>query len=50
MLVSLPEDRWIPACSPDGAEEREGAEVAELSDLLDLSSWPDGTRAIARRE
>ena len=50
LLVSLPEDRCIPACSPDGAEEREGAEVAEVSDPLDLSSWPDGTRAIARRE
>ncbi len=50
VLVSMPEERWIPALSPDGAEEREGAEVAEVSDLLDLSSWPEGTRAIARRE
>jgi hypothetical protein len=50
VLVSLPEERWVPALSPDGAEEREGAEVAEVSDLLDLSSWPEGTRAIARRE
>jgi hypothetical protein len=50
VLVSMPEDRWIPALSPDGTEGREGAEVAEVSDLLDLSSWPDGTRAIARRE
>ncbi len=29
---------------------REGAQVAELTDLLDLSSWPAGTRAICRRE
>jgi hypothetical protein len=50
VLVSLEEDRWVPALSPDGTEEREGAEVAEVSDLVDLSSWPEGTRAIARRE
>jgi len=50
VLVSLPEERWVPALSPDGAEEREGAEVAEVSDLINLSSWPEGTRAIARRE
>ena len=44
VLVSLPEDRWIPALSPDGTEQHEGAEIAELSDLLDLSGWPEGTR------
>lgn len=31
-------------------DEREGAEVAEVSDLVDLSGWPTGTRMIARRE
>jgi len=29
---------------------REGAQIAEITELLDLSSWPDGTRAIVRRE
>jgi len=29
---------------------RGGANVAELTDLLDLSAWPEGTRAICRRE
>jgi hypothetical protein len=28
----------------------EGSEVAEITDLVDLSGWPEGTRAIARRE
>jgi hypothetical protein len=31
-------------------EERDGAEVAEITDLLDLSAWPAGTGAIVRRE
>ena len=31
-------------------EDREGAQVAEITELLDLSAWPEGTRAICRRE
>ncbi len=31
-------------------DEREGAEVAELTDLVDLDAWPVGARLIARRE
>jgi Transposase DDE domain group 1 len=38
---------WVPALSADG-EERERAFVAELS--LDLEGWPEGARAICRRE
>ena len=43
------EDRWFPALTQAG-EERDGAAVAELTDLIDLSGWPDGTRFIVRRE
>lgn len=50
VVVQVPRSRWIPAVSADGTEEREGAEVAEVSDLVDLSGWPEGTRMIARRE
>ncbi len=50
VLVSVPERRWQPAVSADGADERPGAEVTEITDLIDLSGWPEGTRAIARRE
>ncbi len=50
VVVKVPDQRWIPAISADGTEEREGAEVAEISDLVDLSAWPKGTRMIARRE
>jgi hypothetical protein len=49
-LVTIPEHAWIPAVSSDGTEKREGAEVTEVTHLIDLSGWPEGTRAIARRE
>jgi len=43
------ESRWQPALRQDG-EERDGAAVAELTDLIDLGAWPEGTRLIVRRE
>jgi hypothetical protein len=46
-ILALPERAWRPALTQAG-EQREGAAVAELS--LDLSTWPEGTRAICRRE
>ena len=49
-VLAVPKRRWVPAVAADGIEERDGAEVAEITDLLDLSSWPAGTRAIVRRE
>jgi hypothetical protein len=48
-ILELPETAWIPAVNADG-EPREGAWVAELTDLLDLSAWPEGSRLIVRRE
>jgi hypothetical protein len=42
-------DRWRPAIRQNG-DVRTGAAVAELTDLVDLSEWPDGTRLIVRRE
>jgi hypothetical protein len=42
-------DRWSPALTQAG-DERDGAAVAELTDLIDLSDWPEGTRFIVRRE
>jgi CHAD domain-containing protein len=46
-LLALPESAWLPALDSEG-DPREGAWVAELP--LDLSAWPEGTRAICRRE
>ena len=45
--LAAPESIWAPALDSEGCE-REGAWVAELA--LDLSAWPQGTRAICRRE
>ncbi|MCA1699379.1 MAG: transposase, partial [Actinobacteria bacterium] len=46
-VTEIADQDWVPAISADG-EEREQAYVAELS--LDLSGWPEGSRAICRRE
>jgi hypothetical protein len=40
---------WRPAVRQDG-EARAGAEVAELTGMVDLSGWPPGTRLIVRSE
>ena len=48
--LAVPPGRWRPAISADGTDERDDAQVAEITDLVDLSAWPEGTRAIVRRE
>lgn len=48
-ILALDEAAWMPAVNHDG-ELRDGAWVTELTGLLDLSSWPSGTRLICRRE
>lgn len=46
----IPKGVWEPAYNSDG-DVREGADVAELTGLLDLDEdWPDGMRIIVRRE
>jgi hypothetical protein len=47
--VAFDADCWAPALRQDG-DERPGAAVTELTELVDLSAWPDGTRLIVRRE
>jgi hypothetical protein len=46
-VLGLSESAWAPAIRQDG-EEREGAWVAEITDRLDLGSWPEGTDRAAR--
>lgn len=48
-ILGLPESAWQRAIEADG-ELREGAWVAELGERLDVAEWPEGTRAILRRE
>jgi Transposase DDE domain group 1 len=48
-ILELPETAWRPAIGQDG-EDREGAWVAEITDALDVTGWPQGARVIVRRE
>lgn len=47
--LALAKKRWRPALDGDD-QAREGAWVAELTDRVDLSGWPAGTRLIVRKE
>ncbi len=48
-ILDLPENAWVPALDQDGSERSNG-QVAELTHLIDLSSWPERSRLICRRE
>ena len=48
-ILKIPARAWTPAYDADGLV-RDGAWVAELTGLLDLSSWPAGMRVIVRKE
>jgi hypothetical protein len=47
--LAADDDRWVPALTQTGAP-RKGAAVAEITDLVDLASWPAGSRLLVRRE
>jgi hypothetical protein len=48
-ILTLPGRVWEPAYDA-GGDVRPGAWVAELTGLLDLTSWPEGMRVIVRKE
>lgn len=55
-IGKVPDSAWVGAIGQDGepvgrrpTRPRE-AYVAELTDLLDLSAWPEGSRLICRKE
>jgi hypothetical protein len=48
-ILAIPEDAWVVALDQDGSE-RENGEVAEITDMVDLSAWPERCRLIVRRE
>ena len=48
-VLAVPEQGWTPAYDADG-EEREGAWVAEITGMLDLTSWPAGMRVLVHKE
>ena len=49
VLPQVPEQAWARAYNADG-HERDGAWIAEVTGMLDLSGWPAGMRVIVRRE
>ena len=48
VLATSP-DSWVPALAADGTQ-RDNGQVVEITDQLDLSGWPAGSRVIVRRE
>lgn len=48
-ILKVSEDAWVPALCKDGSERANG-EVAEITESVELSSWPEGSRLIVRRE
>jgi hypothetical protein len=48
-ILQIPEDAWVPALDQDGSP-RENGEVCEITEMVDLSAWPEGSRLIVRRE
>lgn len=49
LLKLIPEQVWAPAYDGDD-QVRDGAWVAELTHLMDLTGWPPGMRVIVRKE
>jgi hypothetical protein len=45
----VPARAWLPAVDADGGV-RDGGDVVEVTDLLDLTRWPAGMRVLIRRE
>jgi hypothetical protein len=48
-ILEIPDDAWVVALDQDGSL-RDNGEVAEITASVELSSWPNGSRLIVRRE
>jgi Transposase DDE domain group 1 len=48
-ILRTPDGAWIPALDQDDTPRPNG-QVVELTDHVELSSWPAGSRVIVRRE
>ncbi len=48
-VICVPDTHWQPAVNSNGSH-RDGAQVVELTKLVNLDAWPSGTRLIVRRE
>ena len=48
--LAIPARAWVPAITADGTGYRDEAEIAEITNMVNLDRWPAGTRMIVRRE
>jgi Transposase DDE domain group 1 len=48
-ILQIPDEDWVCAIDQDGSPRPNG-HVVEITDQLDLSGWPGGSRVIVRRE
>jgi Transposase DDE domain group 1 len=48
-IVKIGDGAWVAAVDQDGTERPNG-QVAEITEHLDLTAWPTGSRVIVRRE
>ena len=48
-ILTIPGDAWAPALDQDGSQRNNG-EVSEITDSVELGSWPERSRVIVRRE
>jgi len=48
-ILQIPEDAWVAALDQDGSVRANG-QVAEITENVKLSCWPEGSRLIVRRE
>ncbi len=48
-ILQVPQDAWVVALDQDGSARKNG-EVCEITDMVDLSAWPERSRLIVRRE
>ncbi len=48
-ITGIPDEDWIGALDQNGKARKNG-EVTEITELIDLKGWPEGSRVIVRRE
>ena len=48
-ILKVPEKKWIASLATDGSPRPNG-QIVEITDPLDLTAWPTGSRVIVRRE
>jgi hypothetical protein len=48
-ILKIPDGAWVCAVDQDGSQRPNG-QVCEITELLDLTGWPAGSRVLVRRE